>query len=90
MDRQFKWDFRRRQNRVPSVRFYPLGAPTFADAILDRIVHNAHRLELNGPSLRKTLAEQNSHATIDQPAENDNKGSPNDVDHAAQIEPGPK
>ena len=25
LDRQFKWDFRRRQNRVPSVRFYPLG-----------------------------------------------------------------
>ena len=24
LDRQFKWDFRRRQNRVPSVRFYPL------------------------------------------------------------------
>ena len=28
LDRQFKWDFRRRQNRVPSVRFYPLA---FAD-----------------------------------------------------------
>lgn len=27
--------------------------PTFADAILDRIVHNAHRLELSGQSLRK-------------------------------------
>ena len=25
LDCQFKWDFRRRQNRVPSVRFYPLG-----------------------------------------------------------------
>ncbi|GMG85341.1 hypothetical protein LNKW23_45610 [Paralimibaculum aggregatum] len=28
--------------------------PTFADAILDRLIHNAHRLPLNGPSLRKT------------------------------------
>lgn len=28
--------------------------PTFADAILDRLVHNAHRLPLDGPSLRKT------------------------------------
>lgn len=28
--------------------------PTFADAILDRIVHNAHRLNLDGPSMRKT------------------------------------
>ena len=27
--------------------------PTFADAILDRIVHNAYRLELDGPSMRK-------------------------------------
>ena len=30
-----------------------IGEPTFADAILDRIVHNAHRLPLDGPSLRK-------------------------------------
>ncbi len=30
------------------------GEPTFADAILDRLVHNAYRLELHGPSLRKT------------------------------------
>jgi DNA replication protein DnaC len=28
--------------------------PTFADAILDRLVHNAYRLDLDGPSLRKT------------------------------------
>lgn len=28
--------------------------PTFADAILDRLVHNAYRLPLDGPSLRKT------------------------------------
>ena len=27
--------------------------PTFADAILDRLVHNAYRLALDGPSLRK-------------------------------------
>jgi len=33
-----------------------IGEPTFADAILDRIVHNAHRLELSGQSLRKTKA----------------------------------
>ncbi len=30
--------------------------PTFADAILDRIVHNAYRLELEGESMRKTTA----------------------------------
>ena len=28
--------------------------PTFADAILDRLVHNAYRLNLDGPSMRKT------------------------------------
>ena len=28
--------------------------PTYADAILDRLVHNAHRIELSGDSLRKT------------------------------------
>lgn len=30
-----------------------IGEPTIADAILDRIVHNAHRIELKGDSLRK-------------------------------------
>ena len=33
-----------------------IGEPTFADAILDRIVHNAYRLDLSGQSLRKTKA----------------------------------
>lgn len=33
-----------------------IGEPTFADAILDRIVHNAYRLELEGQSMRKTIA----------------------------------
>ncbi len=27
--------------------------PTVADAILDRLIHNAHRIELSGPSMRK-------------------------------------
>ena len=31
-----------------------IGDPTYADAILDRLVHNAHRLNLTGDSLRKT------------------------------------
>ena len=30
-----------------------IGDQTLADAILDRIVHDAHRLELQGESLRK-------------------------------------
>jgi len=32
------------------------GDPTLADAILDRLVHNAHRLELAGESMRKIEA----------------------------------
>ena len=36
-----------------------IGEPTFADAILDRIVHNAYRLELSGESLRKTKSSNN-------------------------------
>ena len=30
-----------------------IGDPTYADAILDRIVHNAHRIDLTGDSLRR-------------------------------------
>jgi DNA replication protein DnaC len=29
------------------------GEPTIADAILDRIIHNAHRISLEGESMRK-------------------------------------
>jgi DNA replication protein DnaC len=35
-----------------------IGEPTYADAILDRIVHNAYRLELDGPSMRKLKANE--------------------------------
>ena len=31
--------------------------PTLADAILDRLVHNAHHITLQGESMRKQLAE---------------------------------
>lgn len=37
-----------------------IGDPTIADAILDRVVHNAYRIELSGESLRKT---RDQHAT---------------------------
>lgn len=30
-----------------------IGDPTYADAILDRLVHNAHRLDLDGDSMRR-------------------------------------
>lgn len=31
-----------------------IGDPTYADAILDRLVHNAHRIQLAGDSMRRT------------------------------------
>jgi len=31
-----------------------IGDPTLADSILDRLIHNAHRIELTGPSMRKS------------------------------------
>jgi DNA replication protein DnaC len=33
-----------------------LGEPTVADAVCDRLLHNAHRLVLKGPSRRKEEA----------------------------------
>jgi len=34
-----------------------LGDPTLADAILDRLIHNAHRIQLSGDSMRARRAE---------------------------------
>jgi hypothetical protein len=31
-----------------------IGDPTYADAVLDRLVRNAHRIDLNGESMRRT------------------------------------
>ena len=40
--------------QVPVVEWHErIPDPTIADAILDRLVHNAHRLELKGESQRK-------------------------------------
>jgi DNA replication protein DnaC len=33
-----------------------IGESTVADAIIDRLVHNAHRIELKGASMRKQKA----------------------------------
>jgi len=41
-------------SQLPVDRWYDIiGNPTLADAILDRLVHNSHRIELAGESLRK-------------------------------------
>lgn len=46
-------------SQVPVDRWHDLiGDPTLADAILDRIVHTAHRIQLRGESLRKKQARE--------------------------------
>ena len=40
--------------QIPVARWHEqIGDPTLADGILDRLVHNAHRIELRGESMRK-------------------------------------
>ncbi len=44
-------------SQIPVGRWHELiGSHTIGDAILDRVVHRAHRIELKGPSLRKRHA----------------------------------
>ena len=44
-------------SQLPVDRWHEIiGDPTYADAILDRLVHNAHRIELTGESMRRARA----------------------------------
>uniref|UniRef100_UPI0025C02407 ATP-binding protein n=1 Tax=Aquisalimonas sp. TaxID=1872621 RepID=UPI0025C02407 len=43
-----------------------IGDPTLADAILDRLVHNAYRITLSGESMRKRQAARASHTRTQQ------------------------
>jgi DNA replication protein DnaC len=57
-------------SQIPVKRWHELIAdPTIGDAILDRVVHRAHRIELKGPSLRKNHG-------VDAPAEGDSAATP--------------
>lgn len=41
-------------SQLPVARWHEqIGDPTIADGILDRLVHNAHRIEMRGDSMRK-------------------------------------
>jgi len=41
-------------SQVPIAKWHEqIGDPTLADGILDRLVHNAHRIEMKGDSMRK-------------------------------------
>ena len=42
-------------SQLPVTRWHEqIGDPTVADGILDRLVHNAHRIEMRGDSMRKS------------------------------------
>jgi DNA replication protein DnaC len=45
-------------SQLPVAKWHEqIGDPTFADSILDRLVHNAHRIEMRGESIRKKRGE---------------------------------
>ena len=49
-------------SQLPVNQWYQsIGDNTLADAILDRLIHNAHRIELKGESMRKKQLELTDH-----------------------------
>ena len=53
-------------SQLPVAKWHEvIGEPTFADAILDRIVHNAHGIDLDGPSMRKLNTDDINPEVID-------------------------
>jgi DNA replication protein DnaC len=48
-------------SQLPVARWHEqIGDPTLADSILDRLVHNAHRIEMRGDSMRKNRGNPNA------------------------------
>ena len=48
-------------SQLPVTRWHEqIGDPTVADGILDRLVHNAHRIEMRGDSMRKNRGKPNT------------------------------
>ena len=48
-------------SQLPVSRWHEqIGDPTLVDGILDRLVHNAHRIEMCGDSMRKNRGEVES------------------------------
>src|SRR6266513_1208706 len=48
-------------SQLPVSRWHEqIGDPTLADGILDRLVHNAHRIEMRGDSMRKNRGKANT------------------------------
>jgi DNA replication protein DnaC len=45
-------------SQLPIIQWYKaIGDATLADAILDRLLHNSHKLKLKGESMRKVMSE---------------------------------
>ena len=52
--------------QIPIERWHEMiGDPTYADAILDRLVHNAHRIEMSGESMRKRNGRKSETTSVD-------------------------
>jgi len=48
-------------SQLPVAKWHEqIGDPTLADGILDRLVHNAHRIEMRGDSMRKNRGKPNT------------------------------
>ena len=48
-------------SQLPVAKWYEfIGEPTMADAIMDRLAGNAHKIDLKGESLRKNTHRQSS------------------------------
>ena len=46
-------------SQLPGDRWHDIiGDPTYADALFDRLIHNAHRIEFTGESLRRGRGKQ--------------------------------
>jgi DNA replication protein DnaC len=64
--------------QIPVERWHDqIGDPTYADAILDRLVHNAYRLALTGKSMRPRLSQRADAAAPD--ATDGTAGQPNET-----------
>ena len=56
-------------SQIPLAHWHDqIGDPTVADSILDRVVHNAHRIELQGASMRKTKTVRSSDTDSEPPS----------------------
>jgi DNA replication protein DnaC len=63
-------------SQLPVAQWYEvIGDPTLADAILDRVVHNAYRIELKGESMRKLKLSAREQRETMKPDEHDQQSA---------------